>query len=127
MTEVKRCWWAQNPLATRYHDEEWGVPAHDDRHLFEMLVLEGAQAGLSWNTILQKRENYRRAFQNFDVRKVAAYDGQKIRKLLADPGIVRNRLKIESAVTNARAVLAIQDEYRSLDRFLWQFSPAPRN
>src|SRR5512146_2884314 len=126
MREPKRCWWAQNPLSIRYHDEEWGVPSHDDRHLFEMIVLEGAQAGLSWDTILRKRENYRRAFANLEIDKVAKFDGAKTKRLLADEGIVRNRLKIESAIQNARAVREIQKEFESLERFLWQFAPTPR-
>jgi len=102
-----------------YHDTEWGVPSHDDRHLFEMLVLEGAQAGLSWTTILRKREGYRRAFSGFDATKVARFDTRKIERLLADPGIVRNRLKVESAVENARRVRSVQREFGSLDAFLW--------
>jgi DNA-3-methyladenine glycosylase I len=126
MKELKRCWWAQNPLSIRYHDEEWGVPSHDDRHLFEMIVLEGAQAGLSWDTILKKRENYRRAFGNFEIAKVAKFDGAKVKRLLADEGIVRNRLKISSAIQNARAVREIQKEFGRLERFLWQFAPTPR-
>jgi DNA-3-methyladenine glycosylase I len=118
----RRCEWAgTDPLYTRYHDREWGVPVHDDRKLFEMLILEGAQAGLSWITILRKRENYRRAFDNFDARKIAQYDQRKIRKLLADPGIVRNRLKIEAAVVNARAFLEVQRQCGSFDRYIWQF------
>jgi len=108
-------------LYIAYHDDEWGVPSHDDRHLFEMLVLEGAQAGLSWITILKKRDNYRKAFDNFDVERVARYTPARIEKLMQDPGIVRNRMKINAAVTNAKAVLAIRDEFGSLDRFLWQF------
>ena len=126
MSELKRCWWAQNPLSIRYHDQEWGLPSHDDQHLFEMIVLEGAQAGLSWDTILRKRENYRRAFRNFEIEKVARFDGNKVKRLLADEGIVRNRLKIEAAIQNARAVRALQKEFGSLDRFLWQFAPPPR-
>ena len=118
---LKRCAWAKDDLYVAYHDKEWGVPVHDDRLLFEFLILEGAQAGLSWITILKKRENYRRAFDNFDVRKVARYDAGKVRKLLADPGIVRNRLKIESAVRNAKAFLAVQKEFGSFDRYIWQF------
>jgi len=102
-----------------YHDTEWGVPCHDDRKLFEMLTLEGAQAGLSWETILKKRESYREAFDNFDPRKVATYSPRKVEKLLQNPGIVRNRLKVESAIKNAKATLAIQDEFGSLDRYLW--------
>jgi DNA-3-methyladenine glycosylase I len=124
--ELNRCWWAQNPISIRYHDEEWGVPSHDDRHLFEMIVLEGAQAGLSWDTILKKRENYRRAFANFKIDKIARFDGNKLKRLLADEGIVRNRLKIESAIQNARAVRAIQKEFGTFDSFLWQFAPGQR-
>ena len=117
-----RCDWCTNdPLYLAYHDEEWGVPAHDDRHLFEMLVLEGAQAGLSWLTILRKRENYRRAFDNFEIKRVAAYGDADTQRLLADPGIVRNRLKIRSAIQNARAALAIIQETGSLSAFLWRF------
>ena len=116
-----RCPWAQNPLAIRYHDEEWGVPVHDDRGLFEFLILEGAQAGLSWDTILQKRARYRQAFDRFDPRKVSQYDAKKVRQLLADAGIVRNRLKIASAVQNARAFLAVQVEFGSFDTYLWEF------
>jgi DNA-3-methyladenine glycosylase I len=116
-----RCDWARNQLAIRYHDEEWGVPQHDDRNLFEFLILEGAQAGLSWDTILGKRENYRTAFSNFDPKLVAAYDRRRIVGLLKNDGIVRNRLKIASAVANARAFLKIQDEYGSFDRYVWEF------
>ena len=119
--EPKRCPWANGALYQAYHDNEWGVPVHDDRRLFEFLILEGAQAGLSWITILKKRENYRRAFDNFDARKVADYDSRKIKKLLNDPGIVRNRLKVESAVKNAKAFLAVQEEFGSFDRYIWQF------
>src|SRR5476649_245743 len=119
---IKRCAWAEsNPLMTRYHDTEWGVPAHDDRVLFEFLILEGAQAGLSWNTILNKRANYRAAFANFDPRKVARFDRKKIATLMRDPGIVRNRLKIESTVSNARAFIAVQQEFGSFDSYIWQF------
>ncbi|MEZ5317331.1 MAG: DNA-3-methyladenine glycosylase I [Vicinamibacterales bacterium] len=119
---MPRCPWAgTDPLYVRYHDEEWGVPVHDDRRLFEMLILEGAQAGLSWITILRKREAYRRAFDGFDIARVARFDARRKAALLRDPGIVRNRLKIESAVGNARAALAIQDDAGSLDGFLWQF------
>jgi DNA-3-methyladenine glycosylase I len=123
LPQVKnRCAWCGNdPLYVAYHDEEWGVPMHDDRRLFEMLVLEGAQAGLSWLTILRKRENYRRAFEGFDPEIVARYAYTDVQRLLGDPGIVRNRLKIESAIRNARGVLAIIDEQGSLDAFLWQF------
>jgi DNA-3-methyladenine glycosylase I len=116
-----RCAWAKGELYAAYHDEEWGVPVHDDRLLFEFLVLEGAQAGLSWITILKKRENYRRAFDHFDARKIARYTPRKIQQLLADPGIVRNRLKIESTVRNARAFLAVQKEFGSFDRYIWGF------
>ncbi|HEX6322991.1 MAG TPA: DNA-3-methyladenine glycosylase I [Vicinamibacterales bacterium] len=106
----------------KYHDEEWGVPLHDDRRLFEMLILEGAQAGLSWITILRKRPAYRKAFDNFDAKKVARYDARKKRALLADAGIVRNRLKIDAAVTNARAFLDVQREFGSFDTYIWQFA-----
>src|ERR1035438_3862686 len=116
-----RCAWAQTPLSIQYHDQEWGVPQHNDRVLFEFLILEGAQAGLSWSTILQKRENYRRAFDNFDARKVARYEAPKIRKLLADPGIVRNRLKITASIQNAKAFLAVQKEFGSFDAYVWRF------
>jgi DNA-3-methyladenine glycosylase I len=117
-----RCPWAgTDPLYVQYHDDEWGVPSHDDRHLFEMLILEGAQAGLSWITILRKRGAYRKAFDRFDARKVARYDAAKLRSLLADPGIVRNRLKIHGAVRNARAFLAVQKEFGSFDAYLWRF------
>ena len=126
MIEPTRCWWARNPLAIRYHDEEWGVPSHNDRHLFEMIVLEGAQAGLSWDTILKKRENYRRAFANFEIEKVARFNDTKVKRLLGDEGIVRNRLKIEAAIQNARAVRQIQKEFGSFDGFLWQFAPPAR-
>src|SRR3989449_10214826 len=118
---MPRCPWATTELAIEYHDREWGVPLHDDRRLFEFLILEGAQAGLSWITILKKRENYRRVFDNFDARKIARYDSRKIKKLLADPGIVRNRLKIEATVRNAQAFLAVQKEFGSFDRYLWRF------
>jgi DNA-3-methyladenine glycosylase I len=118
---MKRCAWAEGSALERaYHDEEWGRPVHDDRLLFEFLVLEGAQAGLSWRTILQKRQGYREAFDNFQAAKVAAYSEGKIAELLANPHIVRNRRKIEAAVGNARACLAIQQEFGSLDRYLWQ-------
>lgn len=117
-----RCRWAgSDPLYQRYHDEEWGVPVHDDRTLFEFLILEGAQAGLSWITILRKREAYRAAFDGFDPARVARYDRRRIARLLRDPGIVRNRLKIEAAVANARAFLAVQDEFGSFDRYVWRF------
>lgn len=113
--------WANNELSIRYHDEEWGVPVHDDRTLFEFLVLEGAQAGLSWNTILNKRDNYRRAFDGFDPKRVARYDQRKVKQLLADPGIVRNKLKIASAIENAKVFLRVQEEFGSFDRYVWQF------
>jgi DNA-3-methyladenine glycosylase I len=116
-----RCAWARTPLYETYHDTEWGVPLHDDRALFEFLVLEGAQAGLSWETILNKRENYRRAFNQFAVEKVAYYTAKNIARLLADPGIVRNRLKVHSAVTNARAYLKVQAEFGSFDSYIWRF------
>src|SRR6476660_7480004 len=116
-----RCAWATNELSIRYHDEEWGVPVHDDRTLFEFLILEGAQAGLSWSTILNKRENYRRAFHNFDPARVARYDSRNVNALLSDQGIVRNRLKITSAVQNAKAFLRVQREFGSFDRYIWQF------
>lgn len=104
-----------------YHDREWGVPVHDDRVLFEFLILEGAQAGLSWETILNKRENYRRAFDGFDATKIARYDRAKVRELLRNPGIIRNRLKIEATISNAKAFLAVQKEFGSFDRYIWQF------
>jgi DNA-3-methyladenine glycosylase I len=117
-----RCAWANGgPLEIEYHDTEWGVPSRDDRHLFEMLVLEGAQAGLSWSTILRKRENYRRAFAGFDPARVARFDARRRAALMRDPGIVRNRLKIDATVTNARQVLAVQEEHGTLAAYLWQF------
>jgi len=119
--ELVRCRWATNPLAIAYHDREWGVPRHDDRTLFEFLVLEGAQAGLSWDTILRKRENYRAAFDGFDPAKVARYDGRKVQALLRNEGIVRNRLKVASAIANARVFLEVQKEFGSFDRYIWQF------
>jgi DNA-3-methyladenine glycosylase I len=120
--DIVRCHWASgDELTIRYHDEEWGVPVHDDRTLFEFLILEGAQAGLSWNTILNKRQNYRVAFDQFDVRRVAAYDRRKMQRLLKDPGIVRNRLKITSAVGNAKAFLRVAEEFGSFDRYIWRF------
>lgn len=122
-TEKKRCRWVPvaDPDYMRYHDKEWGRPVHDDRLLFEMLILEGAQAGLSWSTILHKRASYQRAFANFDPRKVARFDAAKKAALMKDPGIVRNRLKIDSTVTNARAYLEVQREFGSFDRYLWAF------
>jgi DNA-3-methyladenine glycosylase I len=119
--EPVRCAWARTPLSIAYHDREWGVPLHDDRRLFEFLVLEGAQAGLSWETILRKRDAYRVAFDGFVVETVAAYDERKVAALLADPGIVRNRLKVASAIANAQAVLAVQREFGSLEAYLWRF------
>ena len=119
--DLIRCGWARNDLSITYHDREWGVPVHNDRKLFEFLILEGAQAGLSWDTILQKRENYRRAFDNFDPETVASYDQRKQSALLLDPGIVRNRLKIASAVLNARALLAVVEERGTFAGYLWQF------
>jgi len=119
----RRCPWCEiNELEVAYHDQEWGVPVHDDRRWFEFLILEGAQAGLSWDTILKKRENYRRAFAAFDPKKVARFGGRKRAALMKNPGIVRNRLKIESAVTNAKAFLAVQREFGSFDRYIWQFT-----
>jgi DNA-3-methyladenine glycosylase I len=117
-----RCAWAEtSPLMMAYHDTEWGVPLHDDRRLFEAIILDGAQAGLSWETILKKRENYRRAFHDFDAAKMARYTQKDMRRLLSDPGIVRNRLKITSAIKNAQGFLEIQEECGSFDRYLWQF------
>jgi len=118
----QRCTWPGNdPLYCAYHDEEWGVPLHDDRALFEFLILEGAQAGLSWITILRKRENYRAAFDNFDAECIARYDASKIESLLQDAGIVRNRLKVEAAVNNAQKFLDVQEQFGSFDAFIWQF------
>jgi DNA-3-methyladenine glycosylase I len=122
MTTTIRCEWAtDSPEMVAYHDEEWGVPSHDDRHLFEMLTLEGAQAGLSWSTILRKREGYRKAFAGFDPAAVARFGPKDVERLLADPGIVRNRLKVESTVNNAGCVLEVQDELGSFDAYLWAF------
>jgi DNA-3-methyladenine glycosylase I len=118
---VTRCFWATTHLSIAYHDEEWGVPSHDDTRFFEFLILEGAQAGLSWETILRKRENYRAAFDGFNPKKVAKYDERKIAELLNDPGIIRNRLKINSAVTNAIAFLEVQREFGSFDAYVWRF------
>jgi DNA-3-methyladenine glycosylase I len=122
--EKPRCWWANggDPLYTAYHDKEWGVPLHDDRKLFEMLLLEGFQAGLSWITILRKRENFRKAFREFDPEVIVRFRQRDLERLMQDAGIVRNRLKIEGSVLNARAFLAARDEFGSFDRFLWQFS-----
>jgi len=119
---MNRCAWARNELSIRYHDEEWGVPVHDDRTLFEFLILEGAQAGLSWDTILKKRARYREVFDNFDPKKVACYDARKVSRLLADAGIVRNRLKIAAAIQNAKAFLAVQQEFSSFNAYLWPFA-----
>ena len=118
---MPRCPWAKSDLMAVYHDTEWGVPVHDDRVLFEFLILEGAQAGLSWETILNKRENYRAAFNGFEAQRVARYDARKVAQLLKNPGIVRNRLKIASAVRNAQALLRVQKEFGSFDRYVWQF------
>ena len=118
---IKRCAWAKTDLSIPYHDNEWGVPVHDDRVLFEFLVLEGAQAGLSWETVLKKRDNYRAAFDNFIPSKVANYDRRKIARLLDNPGIIRNRLKVASTVENAKAFLLVQKEFGSFDKFIWQF------
>ncbi len=118
---MKRCRWANTELSIPYHDNEWGVPQHDDRALFEFLILEGAQAGLSWETILKKRENYRRAFDNFDARLVANYDRHKVNELLANPGIIRNRLKITAAIENAQAFLTVQEKFGSFDAYVWRF------
>lgn len=119
---MKRCGWCGDvPLYVAYHDKEWGKPVHDDRKLFEMLTLEGAQAGLSWITILRKRENYRKAFDNFDAKTIAKYDSQKVKALLANEGIVRNKLKIHATIGNAKAFLAVQKEFGSFDTYLWQF------
>lgn len=118
---LARCGWARGDLYIQYHDEEWGVPVHDDRRLFEFLILEGAQAGLSWITILKKREHYRQVFDQFEVAKIARYNRRKIQALLLDPGIVRNRLKIESAVGNAKAYLAVLSEFGTFDQYVWRF------
>lgn len=118
---MQRCQWATNELSIRYHDEEWGVPVHDDRVLFEFLILEGAQAGLSWNTILQKRDHYRKVFDRFEPAKVARYGPEKIERLLLDAGIVRNRLKVASTVQNAKSFLAVQKEFGDFDPYIWQF------
>jgi DNA-3-methyladenine glycosylase I len=125
--KITRCHWATSDLNIPYHDEEWGVPVHDDRLLFEFLILEGAQAGLSWDTILRKRARYREVFDGFDPGKVALYDAKKVRGLLADPGIVRNKLKIASAIGNARSFLKVQQEFGSFDAYIWRFvSGSPR-
>ena len=120
----RRCAWSADagPLDRKYHDREWGVPVHNDRKLFEFLILEGAQAGLSWSTILKKRENYRKACDNFDARKIARYNSAKVRRLLKDPGIVRNRLKVRASIQNARVFLQVQKEFGRFDRYIWQFT-----
>jgi DNA-3-methyladenine glycosylase I len=119
---LTRCPWASNDLSVRYHDEEWGLPTHNDATLFEFLILEGAQAGLSWDTILKKRENYRAAFDGFDPKKIAGYDRRKIQSLMNNAGIIRNRLKVASAVQNAQAFLKVQEELGSFDAYIWQFT-----
>jgi DNA-3-methyladenine glycosylase I len=122
MNKIKRCNWSvSDPIYIKYHDKEWGVPVHNDRKLFEMIVLDGAQAGLSWLTILKKRGNYRKAFDNFDPKKVAKYDKRKIAQLLKNDGIVRNKLKVESAVTNANAFLKVKKEFGTFDKYIWKF------
>jgi DNA-3-methyladenine glycosylase I len=118
---IKRCQWATSELNVPYHDEEWGVPLHDDRALFELLILEGAQAGLSWDTVLKKRARYREVFDGFEVEKVAQYDKKKVRELLKDAGIIRNKLKIASTISNAQAFLRVQKEFGSFDKYIWQF------
>lgn len=121
MSKIRCQWCGDDPLYIAYHDHQWGVPVHDDRHLFEMLILEGAQAGLSWITILKKREGYRKAFHGFDVKKIAGYTDDDVKRLMGDSGIVRNRLKIHSAIKNAKGTLEIQEEFGSLDAYLWRF------
>jgi DNA-3-methyladenine glycosylase I len=118
----RTCHWAESGILALYHDEEWGVPVHEDSHLFEFLILEGAQAGLSWETVLRKRDRYREVFDGFDASKIARYDSQKVRALLADPGIIRNRLKISSTISNAQAFLEVQREFGSFDKYIWQFT-----
>jgi DNA-3-methyladenine glycosylase I len=120
----KRCWWAEagNDLMKEYHDKEWGKPVHDDRMLFEFIVLEGAQAGLSWQTVLNKRVAYKKAFDNFDVKKVAKYDEKKVKELMNNAGIIRNQLKIKSTIINAKAFIKIQEEFGSFDKYMWQFT-----
>ena len=118
---VQRCAWAKSDVAIRHHDDEWGVPLHDDRRLFEFLILEGAQAGLSWDTILRKRDNYRKAFDDFDPVKIARYSEKRVARLLANPGIIRNRLKVAAAIGNAKAFLAVQKEFGSFDKYIWSF------
>ena len=126
MNNNNRCGWAKGEKDILYHDTEWGVPSHDDGYIFEMLILEGFQAGLSWNTILQKRENFRKAFDNFDYRKMAEYDEMKLNELLKNEGIIRNRLKINSTVTNARAFMKIQEEFGSFAKYIWNFTDNKR-
>jgi DNA-3-methyladenine glycosylase I len=118
---IERCHWAKTDLSIAYHDHEWGVPVHDDRVLFEFLILEGAQAGLSWETILRKRENYRRAFDRFEAARIARYDQKRIARLLSDEGIIRNRLKVAAAIQNAKAFLQVQKEFGSFDKYVWSF------
>jgi DNA-3-methyladenine glycosylase I len=118
---ITRCHWATSELNIPYHDEEWGVPLHDDRALFELLILEGAQAGLSWDTVLKKRARYREVFDGFDVQKVARYDAKKVRELLKDAGIIRNKLKVAATISNAQAFLKVQEEFGSFDKYIWQF------
>jgi DNA-3-methyladenine glycosylase I len=122
MPDIIRCGWANTDLYAEYHDKEWGVPLHDDRLLFEFLVLEGAQAGLSWLTILKKRENYRKAFDGFNAQKVARYGAKETRRLLEDAGIVRNRLKVAAAIENAKAFLKVQEQFGTFDKYIWQFT-----
>jgi len=121
MMNKKRCEWATDLLNIEYHDTEWGVPVHDDRKLFEFLILEGAQAGLSWTTILRKRENYQKAFDDFDAKKIAKYDSEKVTSLLSDEGIIRNKLKVAAAIQNAKAFLKVQKEFGSFDKYIWDF------
>jgi len=122
MKQIDRCKWSvSDPIYIKYHDKEWGVPVHNDRKIFEMIILDGAQAGLSWLTILRKRENYRKAFDNFDPKKVAKYDKRKIAQLLKNAGIIRNKLKVESSITNAIAFLKVKEEFGTFDKYIWQF------
>ena len=120
--ENHRCSWAKKPLDIEYHDKEWGVPVHDDKKLFEFLILDAFQAGLSWNTILKKRENFRKAFDNFDYKKIAKYDQSKIDELLKDEGIIRNKLKINATIKNAKAFIKVQEEFGSFDKYIWSFT-----
>ena len=126
MNNSNRCGWAKGEKDILYHDTEWGVPSHDDRYIFEMLILEGFQAGLSWNTILQKRENFRKAFDNFDYKKIAEYDATKLSELLKNEGIIRNKLKINSTVTNAKAFMKVQEEFGSFAEYIWNFTDNKR-